>query len=209
MRGHSISMSNIRGFNQPVKKDEFVRTAEVEIAVPSMMHSGTHLLRFDILKGFYKGEPEGKHFFNGSSGRVMNVFHLNHDQFPQKLIDMMDQLPVFTCLRHPSRIWESYKKRQTKDQYNYRWNKYELQWRRLIDIVSKRDPLYVHVDAPEVRDEQVKRMGEALDLPLECDWKINARSGSVYGTHNYDTYEKDIPKEFIDFYYETMNNNRA
>jgi len=209
VRGKSISMSTIRGVNRPVKKDRFERTAEVEIAVPSMMHSGTHLLRFDILKAFYKMEPEGEHFFNGSSGRIMHTFHLNHDQFPPKLIDTMDQLPVFTCLRHPSRMWESYKKRSVKDRMNYRRDKYELQWKRMIDIVSKKDPLYVHVDVPEIRDEQVRKMGEALDLPLSCDWKVNPRSGSVHGTHNYDTYEDGIPQEFIDFYNETQNGPKA
>jgi hypothetical protein len=182
----------------------------LEICAPTMMHSGTHILRFCILKGFYKMEPNGPHLFNGQTENKMHVFHLNHDQFPAEYISMMQSIPVFTSLRHPYRIWQSYVKRSERDRINYRHEKFILQWRRLIDLVAPNNPHYVHVDAPEIRDKQVEEMGESLGLELGYDWTVDAKSGSVAGTHQIDVRDdKRVPQEFIDFYYETMNNNRA
>lgn len=193
-------------------RNGFTRTVpegKLEICVPTVMHSGTHILRFCILQGYYKMTPDAKHLFNGTSGNKMHVFHLNHDQFPREYIYMMDAIPVFSSLRHPYRVWQSFVKRTEHDRINYRLDKFNIQWRRLIDIVDKYDPLYVHVDVPEIRDEQVRKMGESLDLDLSFDWKVDAKSGSVCGTHQIDVYEdKRISKEFIDFYNEKLDINR-
>ena len=196
-------------FRNPSGKEKTIYYPERDICVPTMMHSGTHILRFCIMKGYHRGSPQKEYFFNGESGRKMNVFHLNPEPFPQEYEEMMAELPVFTSMRHPYRMWESYKKRSEKDRRNYRHDVFLRQWDRLIKIVSKYDPLYVHVDAPEVRDLQVQRMAEKTGLPLKYDWGVNTWSGSVHGNHAIDVREdKKVPQEFIDFYYETMNNDR-
>ena len=79
----------------------------------------------------------------------------------------------------------------------------------MIKIVGKYDPMYVHVDAPEVRDKQVQKMAEKTGLPLKYTWEVNPWSGSVHNNHSIDVREdKRVPQEFIDFYYQTMNNDR-
>lgn len=204
-RGMGVRPTNFKA-DWVAEDGSFQRAASgLEICVPTMMHSGTHLLRFEILKKQYKMEPDAEHFFDGDTDNRAYVFHLNEDQMPMVYLSMMEQLPVFTSLRHPYRIWQSYKKRAERDRLNYRHEKFCLQWNRLIDIVSKNDPFYVHVDAPEIRNDQVEKMADFLNLPLKTDWPVNAKSGSACGMHEIEVYSDPmIPQKFIDFYYETM-----
>jgi hypothetical protein len=187
----------------------FKRTAKgIEICVPTMMQSGTHLLRFEILRRFHKGNPTALHYFDGETDNRSFVFHLHEPEYQYIYQSMMEQLPVFTSLRHPYRMWQSYLRRQTKDRMNHTIDLFNLQWNRQINVTAKYNPMYVHVDNEEIRDKQVDEMGKFLNLPLKTNWPVNNHSGSVHGMHKVKIQQdKRISKEFIDFYYETMNNN--
>lgn len=170
------------------------------------MHSGTHLLRYVILKAYDKTTPEDEHFFNGTSGNTMVTFHLNHDNFPKEYVELMerDDIEVFCPLRHPSRMWESYRKRlHNSAEGQHKRSKFELQWKRQMDLVDKYNPYYLHVDH-EIRDHEVEIMAKVLDLPLKGDWRVNAKSGSVCGTHALDTNGLPPEYEYEAFYYETI-----
>lgn len=173
------------------------------ICVPTIMHSGTHTLRYEILKEEGDGKNKDNWNFMGSgpSARDCEVStilggHLNNSMM-DKWEDAFKEFPVFTCLRHPVRIAETFRRRGKCIRH------LNEMWMNMIEVVDKYDPFYIHVDDKQVRDAQVKLMGEILGLPLKTNWPINKDTNSITGTHDFDISDtKDVPQEFIDFYYE-------
>ena len=165
-----------------------------QICVPTMMHSGTRVLRANILKSRLY-HADGYLFDNNE----MRNFHLTEcDHYPNDL-----KLPIFTTLRHPRRMMESYRIRaskRTSPRYPYNQETFDWQWRELIDRIAPLKPMYLHVDA-DCRDKEVDMMAEFLQLPLEHNWEVQGNCG----TENIPL--EDCPEanqEYIDFYYGTM-----
>jgi len=159
------------------------------ICVPTIMHSGTHVLRYRVLKPFMDD---------------MVKFHLTEcDRFKREL----DELPIFTSLRHPRRIMESYRRRaELKRKTRYPHDRATLDWqfRELIDNISKRSPLYLHVD-DECKHIEVDVMEEFLGRPLGRDFSVSLETNARCGTHDVDIDDcPEVPQEYIDFYYGTM-----
>jgi hypothetical protein len=173
------------------------------------MHSGTNLLRYEILKEWdLQGRNKEHHYFRHLflNQRVDDydctiAAHLV-DHVMDKWIPAFEEFPIYTSMRHPARVWESFKRRgKSKESY-------DSQWRNMIDVVYKYDPFFVHIDRPDIRDSQVSEMARRLDKPLKTDWHVGKDTGSHKNTHNLEITEellKEIPQEYIDFYYETAD----
>lgn len=166
------------------------------------MHSGTHLLRHVVLKAEGKNEQDLA-LFNGNSDNKMFTFHLTECERHKAEL----KYPIFTSLRHPRRIAESFRRRAqhiTKPRYPYTQEYYDIQFRELIDRIAPLDPIYLHVDH-DVRDKEVQLISDAVNLPLKADWSVNKASGSVAGTHDIDLdLCPEVNSEYIDFYYSTI-----
>jgi len=196
VRGKSISMSGIKG-----------RPLQTHIVVPTMMHSGTHLLRYVILNGYVKNKNEDC-FFNGDSGRIMTTFHVHSHTDQYK--DLLNKNPVFTCLRHPLRMIQSYRRREGPGVgLSQKIQHFHAGWKWMMEQLPEK-ALFVHIDSDK-RDAQVDAMSEALNLPLIKDWRVNEFSGSVHGTHNVGINGSDpeVKQEYIDYYYETLNGSKT
>lgn len=180
---------------------ESVPETGMEIVVPSVMHSGTHLLRYQILQAHFK-DDEDTCLFNGNSGNVMHKFHV--DQWYDHRREL-ENFPVYAPLRHPRRIAASWMKRQGgRPRRPYTIGYLEEQLEIMQEVIDTYNPLYLHVDHP-VRDIEVDLIGRSLWLPIKACWDVCKRSGSVTGLHNIPI--KDCPqinKKYIDFYYETV-----
>jgi hypothetical protein len=156
------------------------------IVVPTIMHSGSRILRYRVLEPFDKVE-----------------FHLTEcKRFRREL----EERQVFTSLRHPRRIRESFKRREekrTKSRYPYNQKYFDLQWREMIDRIAKLSPYYLHVDHP-AREKEIDRMEDYFNMELSRDFTFTEDSSSS-GTWDIDIEEcPEVPQEYIDFYYETM-----
>ena len=179
-----------------------------DICVPTIMHSGTHLLRYVVLRARGKTEPELAWYDDWEDTKYgtprMRTFHLTECKDNQQYIA---NLQVFTSLRHPRRIRESFRRRQdvgNHARYPYNQETFDWQWREMIDNISKHDPIYLHVD-DEVRDKEVALIAKAIDKPCVADWAVGKESGSVTGTHDIAIDDcPEVPQEYIDFYFDTI-----
>lgn len=156
------------------------------VCTPTIMHSGSRILRYRVLEDIEKIE-----------------FHLTEcDRFKNEL----GNYKLFTSLRHPRRVRESFRRREALKRhprypYNQEW--FDIQWRQMLDNVSKHKPFYLHVDH-ECRDKEVDKMEEWIGKPLGRKWEFIEDSSSA-GTHDIDIEDcPEVPQEYIDFYYETM-----
>ena len=168
----------------------------MKVSVITAYHTGTHLLRYCILRAYYKPDNTLEPLFNGDSGDVMHELHLDLpiDYDARKL-----EGPIFSSLRHPARVAFSFlgRKRPMEVFHN--------QWRRLIDELHPYVDAYVHVDS-ENRNSEVSRIGDILGLNLTCDWDLLGHSGSRLGNHNIEIDKcPQVPSEYIDFYYDTLS----
>lgn len=172
------------------------------IVVPSIMHSGTHLLRYQILGASFKDRTDGK-FFNNGSGNEMIKFHV--DQIPRFRREL-DSYPVFAPLRHPRRVAQSFKMRaDIRARVPYTRENFDHQWRMMIDEVDKRNPIYLHVDH-SVRDYEVDLLRKATNLPLEKNFEVCRKSGAICGNHDVDLDDcPEVLAEFEDFYFNTID----
>ena len=110
----------------------------------------------------------------------------------------------FSCLRHPRRVAESWRRRlpnnptRTVEGFNYEWD-------RMINFYHPTMSAYIHPDH-ECRDEDVACMAELTGLDLTCDWPLGKRSGAMKNTVGIGLDMcPEVPQEFIDFYYETID----
>ena len=76
----------------------------------------------------------------------------------------------------------------------------------MIECVAPYDPMYLHIDHP-IRDKELQRISEFIGKDIETTWPIGSSSGCFMGNHDA-SIETDprISQEFIDFYYETIQN---
>jgi len=174
----------------------------MNILVTTIMHSGTHVLRYQILRAHFEDGDEC--FFNGNSKNKMVKCHV--DQL-HRFSKEFESYPIFTSLRHPRRIAKSFEERRQKfnnNMNNYTWESFNNQFRILIDHVAKKDPFYLHVDN-DVRDHEVELMKYFLGMPLEPNWDVCKRSGAVCGNHDIDLDQcPSVPLEYEDFYFNTI-----
>lgn len=170
----------------------------IHVTVPSVMHSGTHVVRYKILRAFFKDNEDC--LFNGNSKNELTGFHV--DQM-YRFMDKM-QGHIVVPMRHPRRIAKSFQSRArmpARRPYNEE-NLYEQLT--LLQEVDKYNPMYIHIDIPEVRDKQVQAVSEALGLDLEYNWEPSRESGAVAGNHDVRIEDcPQVPQIFIQHYYKT------
>lgn len=175
----------------------------MNILVTTIMHSGTHVLRYQILKAFFQ-DGDTDCYFNGNSGNTMVKCHVDQLYRFQK---ELDTYPVFTSLRHPRRIAASFRQRRAlfnNKMNNYTEESFHRQFRALIDEVAPKGPFYLHMD-DDIKDKEVEVIGEFLDLPLKPNWEVSKRSGAVCGNHDIKLVDcPEVPQEYEDFYYDTI-----
>ena len=177
----------------------------MEICVPSIMHSGTHVLRYQVLNAHFQ-DDEDTCFFNGNSKNKMHGFHVDQAyRFQSKL----EGNHILSPLRHPRRIAKSFKSRErAKSRMPYTEKNLYKQFDLMMDLDELYPILYLHVDH-EIRDSEVELMSWALVLPLEKNFEVCKRSGSVAGNHEVPLDEcPEVPQHYIDFYYETIQRMR-
>ena len=156
------------------------------VMTPTIMHSGSRVLRDRILGGFDKVQ-----------------FHLTEcDHYAGQF----GNYQIFTSLRHPARIWESFKRRaakRTKPRYPYNKETYDWQWREMLDRISKLENVhYLTVDGPdEVRNAQIDAFEAVLDVKLSRDFTVEDNPGFC-GTHDSKIDDLEpVDQEYVDFYY--------
>lgn len=169
-----------------IKMDWVGHQRNRRIVCPTIMHSGSRILRYRVLEDFDKLE-----------------FHLTECK---RFKDELNIFQIFTSLRHPARIRESFARREAlrrKSRYPYNQEYFDLQWREMIDNISKRDPFYLHVD-DDCRDAEVGLMEDYFKKELPRNWEF-VEDTSTAGTHDLPIEDcPEVPQEYIDFYYSTM-----
>lgn len=173
------------------------------------MHSGTHILRYDIFKDFqelgmeYDDETDyiiGSHFTDFAHG------HIN------EWINKVDYVVV--PMRHPARILQSFKKRGRRihpsepmpNPLEVPGTDFHSQWENLKYYHGIKKIHYIHIDDFDNRDAQVQKLGKLIDRELKPEWPLEEgkKSNSVHGTHALEVtqeLEDQVPQWVLDFYY--------
>jgi hypothetical protein len=171
----------------------------IRVVVPSVMHSGTHVLRYKILRAFFK-DNEDTCLFNANTKNELVWFHVDQEH---RHVECQDSIVVIP-MRHPRRIAKSWKSRErTPARRPYNEENLYSQLSQQMDL-DKYNPLYVHIDMPEIRDKQVQELSELLGLDLHYDWVPDRVSGSIAG--NWDAKIEqcpEVPGVYIEWYYKT------
>ena len=156
------------------------------IFIPSIRHSGTHVL-FD---GVLNREK------NCGPLRQYSIKHCHPDD--DDLYFHADPFVVVSPLRHPRRIAASWA-RYNGFAHNYANESFLAQFDRFMEWYAPIVTHYVHVDDPGVRDRQVEELGDALGLHLVG--RFDRAYASVHKTINIDLAQCPVvPDEFIEFY---------
>lgn len=168
----------------------------MKVSVITVMHTGTHLLRYCVLRAYYQPDKTENPLFDGDSSNQMYTAHLDQ---PIDYEKCKSEGPIFSSLRHPARAAYSFlgRKRPMAEFYK--------QWDRLLNELHPYVDAYVHVDSIPNRDRQVLEIGNILGIDLSCAWDLEGHSGSRLGNHNIHINDcPEVPGEYIDFYYETL-----
>ena len=157
-----------------------------KIMTPTIMHSGSRILRDRILPDFEKIQ-----------------FHLTECKHYES---QFGNYHIFTSLRHPARIWESFKRRaakRTSPRYPYNQETYDWQWREMIDRISKLDKVhYLTVDGDDdLRNKQIDEFEDVLKVKLSRDFTVEPNP-NFCGTWDTKVADLDpVNQEYVDFYY--------
>ena len=170
------------------------------LGVPSIMHSGTHLLRYEILKPFadYPHHPviEGVHYHRG--GHPITAMKTQVEGW------MSSSDFIVSPMRHPARILQSFISRKRPINYDiYEGSDYESQWRNFIEFYNKYDISLIHIDDEENRDEQVINFSNKIGIYLTPNWPVTKRTGCFQGNHNLELTDElinKVPSWIMDFY---------
>jgi len=165
-------------------------------ACPSVPNNGHHVMRFRIFPDYEDNSPyDDKSAYHA---RTVISGHFHEAEIPMWR-DIVKEYRTIIPLRHPARSLLSYQKRGK----NY--ETWFGQWVAMImmDELFK-DPLYINIDRPAIRDTQAFIIREAMgiDDPF-IDWTVNEQSGSKYGTHDAEITPdlmKWVPDQFVDYY---------
>ena len=179
------------------------------LITPSIMHSGTHLLKQNILKDF-KYWPYDERLDGDFQAGVHYVTHVNERQ--EDWMSRGDH--IVSPMRHPARILASFQSRNrpitmedTKERIKHlephmfsmgmkEGADYESQWKNLAYFMDRYDINFIHIDADD-RDEQVEKFGKKIGRDLHCDWPVDNNSGARCGNHDKPIEECPQPPEWV------------
>lgn len=157
------------------------------ILVASVMHTGTHFVTDILLEGYIDNQEYYQcHFDNKHWNKMTNVL---------KMADI-----IIIPLRHPVRCLASFRAKSRPFKF------FQEQW----DNMLKRDlnAHYVHIDDPIRRYKDVESFKHVLPVK-DFDWAPTYKSGVRTHTHGLtvtDELLKEIPAEYVDFYWKEKNN---
>lgn len=113
--------------------------------------------------------------------------------------------PIVVPLRHPFRVWESYRRRGRLDRG---FDVFVEQWDMMINQFHPLNPMYIHIDS-DSRDQEVQAVCEALDRDLAVDWAdiIRGKPGteSTFDLPLPEIMPSYLPAEYTDFYHDTIS----
>jgi hypothetical protein len=169
----------------------------MSIHIVTVMHSGTHLLQ-TILNHDQR--------FHGPDRLVRYHVHTEHNNDPA------DADFMFSSLRHPRRIAESWRRRHEdgKDHLTPQWLYEQLD--KLMTVFDKHIDMYIHMDSIDTRDSEVQAMGEMIGVNIATvKWdKADRDTVCNYKTHDVDIDDCPmVPSKYEDFYYRTIMNTKT
>jgi hypothetical protein len=170
----------------------------VIVCIPTIKHSGTHLLKNDIFKAFKNASYVQALDGGCDDGDYSVTWHVVGQNF-DTMAEVMDLgIPIISPMRHPARVKESYIRR---GMYPPRCDSqsFDTQWKNMIKIYEKYDPMYIHIDS-ENRDSDVLKVASKISRDLHTDWPL---LGATHGVHDFkvtDDSIKGIPNWVMDFY---------
>ena len=134
------------------------------ILVPTVMHSGSHVVR-SFFDGWCFGSPESLEYDMENTAKEMKhmIFCHVHEEGMESIKPLLGEYPVFIPMRHPARIYESWVRREE--------NLEELgrQLDVMIDTIDKYDPVYLLIDS-EKRDKWLVRANGKLKEQFVTTW---------------------------------------
>jgi hypothetical protein len=165
------------------------------------MHTGSHTLWYGILKDWVARDIGPNRTYE--DGEVV-IGHLT-DKNMVNWRAWFGEQPLLIPLRHPAKALSSHFKRNEQNPFWMTW--FAQQWCNLIEIESHY-PYYIHIDIPELRDQELAKINDELGLNLSHDWAINEAMGCKHGGESEPLQHhlvSMVPDSFIRFYEETLN----
>jgi len=170
----------------------------VILVIPSVMHTGTHLL-LDIFKNWNKISPIPDSMFYPPMDNKDHIiqFHLidGHSTFYEIAETYHQVIPM----RHPVRVLESMRRRQKT------LADLEEQFANLIRV-HEWAPMYIHVDSKD-RDKHVQAVAKLINRPLSTDWPNLSHKGTI----DFEVTDErivEIPQWIMEFYDTIVGNQR-
>ena len=171
----------------------------MKVGLPTIMHTGNHLAQQHIFKDF----KQCPHTAITGEGNLLVTNHVIDDLMDRWRETIFKVDHVFTVIRHPARVMESFRRRgrslKAGDRQYDESSNFETQWKNLIELDEKCMINYIHVDS-EDRDWDIDHGSELLGVELGKDWPV---LGEQQGTKDLILTKKHIdpvPYWIMDFY---------
>ena len=160
------------------------------ILIPSVMHTGRHVLA-TAFSGWKTTGPVIDELEEES--RYIMLLHLTDKD--KILYQHIRDFPAVVPIRHPVRVWESWKRKQSP-QMTFQY--FEEQWKNLIRV---KDHLisYVFIDEDR-RDKDLEKAGRLAGARLKTDWPVLSQTNTVDFEVTQERV-KEIPDWIMEHYY--------
>jgi len=168
------------------------------------MHTGNHLAQQHIFEQFTECPHKD---IKTSEGLLLITSHVIDDIMDRWWSSLPHADHVFTVMRHPARVMESFRRRgrslKTGDKQYDEGNNFESQWKNLIEISEDYKINYIHIDR-EDRNDYVDKASELLGAELGKDWPVlGERQGTKDLQLNNELISR-VPDWILDFYEATL-----
>lgn len=170
------------------------------ILYATCMHTGTHVLGGAAFPEF---EVVGAWEYDYAGGKIARLHHFvrAYEETIRGTFSKAEK--VFTTLRHPARVLESFKRRQRGG-----YEDFLSQWDMMTDLLREYDTTFIHVDREDLRDREINEARESLGLgKISIDWTPRIELGCYCGTHDLqltDELVAEVPDWMVDFYNKTI-----
>jgi hypothetical protein len=149
----------------------------MKILIPTVPHTGTHLLSSFFEKAGFESVPA---HMNAKPEKSVTTTHIDTQVRFNHVLGLMNEFNTVIPIRHPYLVAESWIRREQP------LNRMLAAYRRL-PAMYEAGAMFVPVDVPE-RDTYIKKVNKALGINLKPDWGT-----VVNGYHNTHTMTyKDI-----------------
>ena len=174
-----------------------------KICLPTIMHTGNHLAQQHIFKGFTQCPHVA---IKEAEGLSLITSHVIDDVMDRWWTSLPHADVVFTTLRHPARVMESFRRRGRSlkagdRQYDEGCN-FESQWKNLIEISKEYEINYIHIDLPD-RDKYVEKASSVLGIDLGKGWPVLGEQQGTKDLEITDELINQVPDFIMGFYEKT------